>query len=331
MAGNSQRRGAVRKVGSKKGAVVGSGGQRRRGLEGKGPTPKAEDRSWHPAAKRKAAIEKAKQRQEQIEASRNRAPSRVRALNIPEEHEIVCGRNPVKEAIASGMDPIRVFMTSGILTDPRVEEVVRTATALGAPIVELTRGDLDYLTDESVHQGIAIEVGAYEYCSAIDLVEKATNAGRKPLIVALDGVTDPHNLGAVLRSGAAFGVDGVLLPTRRSVSVNMTVWKVSAGAVARVPVARETNLVNALELLKKAGCFIVGLDGNADCTVSEMNLATEGLVLVTGAEGKGISRLVRQHCDLIVSIPISSNMESLNAAVATGIALYEVDRLRSAN
>ncbi len=330
MAGNSKKPGAVRKPGSKKGAIVGSGGQRRRGLEGKGPTPKAEDRSWHPAAKRKAMLDKLKQKQEQLEASRNRVSARVRALNIPVEHEIICGRNPVREAIASGLDPLRVFITNGLIGDSRVEEVIRTATALGAPIVELTRSDLDYLTDESVHQGVAIEVGAYEYCQALDLLEKPVREGRKPLIVALDGVTDPHNLGAVLRSGSAFSIDGVLLPTRRSASVNMTVWKVSAGAACRVKVARETNLVNALEKLKKSGCFIVGLDANADCTVSEMNLATESLVLVTGAEGKGISRLVREHCDLIVSIPISSSMESLNAAVATGIALYEIDRLRSA-
>ena len=330
MAGNSKKPGAVRKPGSKKGAIVGSGGQRRRGLEGKGPTPKAEDRSWHPAAKRKAMLDKLKQKQEQLEASRNRVSARVRALNIPVEHEIICGRNPVREAIASGLDPLRVFITNGLIGDSRVEEVIRTSTALGAPIVELTRSDLDYLTDESVHQGVAIEVGAYEYCQALDLLEKPVREGRKPLIVALDGVTDPHNLGAVLRSGSAFSIDGVLLPTRRSASVNMTVWKVSAGAACRVKVARETNLVNALEKLKKSGCFIVGLDANADCTVSEMNLATESLVLVTGAEGKGISRLVREHCDLIVSIPISSSMESLNAAVATGIALYEIDRLRSA-
>ena len=294
MAGNSKKPGAVRKPGSKKGAIVGSGGQRRRGLEGKGPTPKAEDRSWHPAAKRKAMLDKLKQKQEQLEASRNRVSARVRALNIPVEHEIICGRNPVREAIASGLDPLRVFITNGLIGDSRVEEVIRTATALGAPIVELTRSDLDYLTDESVHQGVAIEVGAYEYCQALDLLEKPVREGRKPLIVALDGVTDPHNLGAVLRSGSAFSIDGVLLPTRRSASVNMTVWKVSAGAACRVKVARETNLVNALEKLKKSGCFIVGLDANADCTVSEMNLATESLVLVTGAEGKGISRLVRE-------------------------------------
>lgn len=328
MAGNSQRRGAVRKAGTKKGAVVGSGGQRRRGLEGKGPTPKAEDRSWHPAAKRKALREKAMERQKQAELAKNRIPSRVKSLNIDPENEIVYGRNPVKEAISSGINPIRVFMTAGILGDDRVEEVVRTATALGAPIIELTRGDLDYMTDDGVHQGIAIEVESYSYCEALDLVERAVDAGHKPLIIALDGVTDPHNLGAVLRSGAAFGADGVVIPSRRSASVNVTAWKVSAGAAARIPVARETNLVRALENLKQAGCFVVGLDGGADCDVADLHLATEPLVVVTGAEGKGISRLVRQHCDMIVSIPISSNVESLNAAVATGIALYEIDKLR---
>ena len=186
------------------------------------------------------------------------------------------------------------------------------------------------LTDGAVHQSVAIEVPAYEYAEAAGLLERARLRGRTPLLVALDQVTDPHNLGAVLRSAGAFGADGVIIPERRSVGVNATVWKVSAGAAARVPVARETNLVRTLEALKKEGCFVVGLDGGGDTDVESLTVADEPLVLVTGAEGAGLSRLVRETCDVIASIPISRDVESLNAAVATGISLYEVDRLRRA-
>ena len=175
---------------------------------------------------------------------------------------------------------------------------------------------------------MAVEIPAYEYAAARDLLERARAAGRTPLLVALDQITDPHNLGAVLRSAGAFGADGVVIGERRSVGVNATVWKVSAGAAARVPVARETNLVRALTALKKEGCFVVGLDGRSEEVVDDLALADSPLVLVAGAEGAGLSRLVRQTCDTVVSIPISRTVESLNAAVATGIGLYEVDRLR---
>ena len=171
---------------------------------------------------------------------------------------------------------------------------------------------------------------AYEYADALDLLEHARGAGRTPLLVALDHVTDPHNLGAVLRSAGAFGADGVLIPERRSAGVNVTVWKVSAGAAARVPVARETNLVRTLTTLKKRGCFVVGLDGGGDTVLEDLTLADAPLVVVTGAEGAGLTRLVRETCDVVASIPISRAVESLNAAVATGVGLYEIGRLRRA-
>ena len=215
-------------------------------------------------------------------------------------------------------------------SDDRLGAVVRRATLLGAPVLEATRLDLEALTDGAAHQGVAIEVPAYEYADARDLLERAREAGRTPLLVALDQVTDPHNLGAVLRNAGAFGADGVIIPERRSVGVNTTVWKVSAGAAARVPVARETNLVRTLTALKKEGCFVVGLDGGGDTALEDLTLADAPLVVVTGAEGAGLSRLVRQTCDVIASIPISRAVESLNAAVATGIGLYEIDRLRRA-
>lgn len=219
-------------------------------------------------------------------------------------------------------------MASSSATDDRLGAVVRRAALLGAPVLETTKLDLEALTEGAVHQGVAVEIPAYEYVTARDLLERALAAGRTPLLVALDQITDPHNLGAVLRSAGAFGADGVVIGERRSVGVNATVWKVSAGAAARVPVARETNLVRALTALKKEGCFVVGLDGRSEGVVDDLALADSPLVLVAGAEGAGLSRLVRQTCDEVVSIPIRRTVESLNAAVATGIGLYEVDRLR---
>ena len=326
MAGGNDggRRGAVRKPGSKKGARVGTGGHSRRRLEGKGPTPKAEDRTYHPAYKRKVARERLEEKKAQI--AKARAKSSIR---VAPGHELIAGRNPVAEAVRAGVPVTRVFVL-GNVRDDRVEEGVRNASAMGAPVYEVTKRDLDVATEEAVHQGVAIEVAEYEYAHVDDLIADSLQQLGVPLLVALDQVTDPHNLGAVLRSSGAFGVDGVIIPERRSAGVNTTAWKVSAGAAARVPVARATNLVRALEACKKAGFFVVGLDGGGDVSVRDLPLAKEPLVIVTGAEGAGLSRLVREACDQVVSIPISSAVESLNAAVATGIALYEVASLRQA-
>lgn len=307
----------------KKRAKKGTGGHSRRSLRGKGPTPKAEDRTYHAAYKRKLMREAEARKRAQAEAHRNRT-----SIKIAAGHELVVGRNAVYEAVDAGIGITRVFLAANP-TDERIAKVLRTATALGAPVFEVTKLDLQNASGETAHQGVGIEVPEYEYCGALDLLERAGKTGTTPLIVALDQVTDPHNLGAVLRSGGAFGATGVLITERRSASVTAAVWKVSAGAVARVPVARETNLVQSLKALKQAGCFVVGLDGKGDVSLGDLQLATEPLVLVTGAEGKGLSRLVRATCDQIVSIPMSSAIESLNAAVATGITLYEVAQKRA--
>ena len=323
MAGDRGRPGAIRKKGTKKGAQVGTGGHSRRRLEGKGPTPKAEDRPYHPAHKRRARRE-AREAQEAAIA-RARAKSSIR---VPADHELIAGRNPVAEAARAGVPIERVFVLDNV-KDDRVEEVIRLASSLGAPVFEVTRRDLDVATDGASHQGVAIEVRGYEYTPVDDLIAGSVQQAGHPLLVALDQVTDPHNLGAVLRSAGAFGGDGVIIPERRSAGVTTAAWKVSAGAAARVPVARATNLVRALEDCKRTGFFVVGLDGGGDAPLRGLPLADGPLVLVAGAEGTGLSRLVRQTCDQIVSIPISSAVESLNAAVATGIALYEVASVRS--
>lgn len=315
---------------NKKGALVGSGGNNRRRLEGKGPTPKAEDRVYHPAHKRKMAAEAAARKEEQ---RRNQSTHVRAALRIDNDHELIVGRNPVVEAVRAGVPLTRVFMVGSLVGDERLGEVLRTATALGAPLIDVSRTELDRMTEGAVHQGVAIEIPPYNYADVEDLVERAgqgSRAGRAGLIVALDSVTDPHNLGAVLRSASAFGADGVVIPERRSAAVNATVWKVSAGAVARVPVAKVSNLVSCLERLKKMGYFVAGLDGGGQSTVDSLPFADAPTVVVTGSEGKGLSRLTRSTCDVISSIPIAEELESLNAAVATGIALYQIDRLRAA-
>lgn len=325
MAGNSQRRGAIRKPGSKKGALKGTGGHGRRALEGKGPTPKAEDRPYHVAHKRKAARE----RQAAVKAAHERGRERRNPVKIQSGNELIVGRNAVSEAVQAGIPVVRVYLSTSQLNDERVATVVRTATALGAPILEVSRGNLDQASDGAVHQGVGIEVPGYEYADLAELVQKTEDRGQVPLFIALDSVTDPHNLGAVIRSAGAFGAHGVIISQRRSAEVTGTVWKVSAGAVARVPVAQITNLVRELEALKKRGFFVIGLDGEGDVSLRNLELASEPLVLVTGAEGRGLSRLVRETCDQVAAIPISSDVESLNAAVATGVALYEVAGRRS--
>lgn len=333
MAGNSQRRGATRKPGSKKGASVGTGGHGRKSLEGKGPTPKAEDRPYHAAYKKKAAAEKravaGQGRSGQRSASASRSAAGGRGGRTSSTHEIVSGRNSVVEALRAGIPVSTVYLAARLEADDRTREIVSTAAEAGYPLLEVSRTELDRLTDGSVHQGVAIQVPPYAYADDEDLLDAAEASEQPALVVALDGVTDPRNLGAVLRSAGAFGAHGVLVPERRAAGVTASAWKVSAGAAARVPVARVKNLVRTLQAYREAGVFVVGLDGGGDVAIGDIAFAEDPLVLVVGSEGKGLSRLVREQCDAIASIPIASAVESLNAGVAAGIALYEVARRRA--
>ena len=333
MPGNSQRRGAVRKSG--KGASVGSGGQRRKGLEGKGPTPKAAEREYHPAAKKARTATKS-----------GSGPTKPGYAGGPGPHgrpargsgrsggsggkassEIVAGRNAVVEALRADIPVTTMYVAGRIDADDRVREALKAATGRSIPVLETPRGELDRLTDGAVHQGLALQVPPYAYVEIGDLVDP--EAPGIPLVVALDGVTDPRNLGAVVRSVAAFGGHGVLLPERRSAGMTASAWKTSAGAAARVPVARVPNLTRALETFQKAGFFVLGLDMDGDVELPGLALATEPVVVVVGSEGKGLSRLVRETCDQVVSIPMSSAVESLNAGVAAGVTLYEIARQRA--
>lgn len=310
MAGNQRRRGAVRKS-NKKGPTVGSGGQRRRGLEGRGPTPKAEERVGHPAARRAAR------------ASRERGQQRRGAR---ESGEVLYGRNTVVEALRALVPATALHVASRMDSDDRVKEALAAAVAQDVPVMEAPRQELDRLAGGGVHQGLVLQVPPYEYAHPDDLLD--VELPGTPLLVALDGITDPHNLGAVVRSAAAFGGHGVVVPERRSAGMTATAWKTSAGAAARIPVARATNLTRALQGYRRAGFFVVGLDADGDVELPELALADQPLVVVVGSEGKGLSRLVRETCDQVVSIPMSGGTESLNASVAAGVTLYEVARSR---
>lgn len=315
MPGNSQRRGAVRRTGSKKGPQVGSGGQRRRGLEGKGPTPKADERPNHKAYNSKSGDKRGGSR-----------PTGGRKKSA--STEMVAGRNSVLEALRTQVPVTTMFIASRIDSDDRVREALTIAAEGGIPIMETSRTELDRLTDGAVHQGLVVQVPPYQYAHPKDLAQSQIPG--VPLIVALDSITDPRNLGAIVRSVAAFGGHGVVVPQRRSAGMTASAWKTSAGAAARIPVAQAANLVRALEDYRKAGFFVVGLDMDGDVELPGLELATSPLVVVVGSEGKGLSRLVRETCDQVVSIPMSSAVESLNAGLAAGVTLYEIARLRKA-
>ncbi|AIJ26609.1 MULTISPECIES: 23S rRNA (guanosine(2251)-2'-O)-methyltransferase RlmB [Amycolatopsis methanolica group] len=312
MAGNSKRRGAVRKEGTKKGAVVGSGGQRRRGLEGKGPTPRAEMRPGHPKQKRAAAA----------------AARAEKARDRREGPEIIAGRNPVVEALRAGVPGTTLFVALNIDADDRVTEAVRLAADKGISILEIPREELDRKTNRAVHQGLGLQVPPFEYSHPDDLLAIAKDSGEPPLLVALDGVTDPRNLGAVVRSAAAFGAHGVLLPQRRSAGITAVAWRTSAGTAAKMPIAIATNLTRQLKLWAEEGLMIAGLDADGSVGIDDLSLATDPLVVVVGSEGRGLSRLVRETCDETVSIPMAAGVESLNASVAAAVLLAEVARRR---
>jgi 23S rRNA (guanosine2251-2'-O)-methyltransferase len=316
MPGNSQRKGAVRRKG--RGNTAGSGGRVRRGLEGKGPTPKAEDRPYHVAYRGRRTSTSRGQ-------SRSSAHTTGRGGSGP---EWVAGRNAVLEAMAVEM-PIRaVYVAEGVERDDRLRDIFTLCADRGSALLEVTRGELDRLTGGALHQGIALQLPTFEYAHPDDLLATALNSDHDPLIVALDSITDPRNLGAIVRSAAAFGAHGVLIPERRSAGMTAAAWKTSAGAAARVPIARATNLNRSLRAYAKAGLNLVGLDGMAALRISEVPAISGPLVLVVGSEGDGLSRLVREACDALASIPTSASVESLNAGVAAGIALYEISRHR---
>ncbi|MBR7832276.1 23S rRNA (guanosine(2251)-2'-O)-methyltransferase RlmB [Actinospica durhamensis] len=310
---------------SRKGAMKGSGGQRSKGLEGKGPTPKATERAKHPAAKRAVA---ATRRTQGTTGGRGTSRPKVPYKANRQISELIAGRNSVVEALRAQIPATTLYIAALIDIDDRVRESITLATQRGLPVLEVTRQEVDRLTDGAIHQGVALQIPQYDYAHPDDLLRLAEDASETPLIAALDGVTDPRNLGAVIRSAAAFGAHGVVIPERRSAGMTAGAWKTSAGAAARIPVAQAGNLTRTLESYQKQGLVVVGLAAGGTMDLAELEAGTDPLVLVIGSEGKGLSRLVQQTCDLTVRIPIAAATESLNAGVAAAIALYEVAQRR---
>ncbi|WP_345963036.1 23S rRNA (guanosine(2251)-2'-O)-methyltransferase RlmB [Streptomyces sp. BRB040] len=309
-----------RRMSGKKGAQVGSGGKRRRGLEGKGPTPPAEMRKGH--AKQRAANAKARR------ATGGRPQQRRGGGRSTSE--LVVGRNPVYEALREGVPASTLYVQQFIDNDERVREALQLAAERGGiNLMEAPRPELDRMTNGLNHQGLVLQVPPYEYAHPEDLVAAAHDEGTDPLIVALDGVTDPRNLGAVVRSVSAFGGHGVVVPERRAAGMTAGAWKTSAGTAARTPVARATNLTRALETYQKAGITVVGLAADGEAELGDLEALDGPVVIVVGSEGKGLSRLVGETCDFRVRIPMPGGAESLNAGVAAGIVLYEAARRRS--
>ncbi|TFV49433.1 23S rRNA (guanosine(2251)-2'-O)-methyltransferase RlmB [Blastococcus sp. TF02A-35] len=319
MAGNSQRRGRSDGAG-KKTATAGTGGKNRRSLAGRGATPPAEARTGHPAARR--AANEARQRAD-------RARARQRAEEQP---ELLLGRNPVVEALRARIPATALYVVTGDTTRPGADERITEALGLaadrGLPLLEVGKYEFDRMSQGALHQGIGLQVPPYDYAHPDDLLAIAHDSGRAPLIVAMDGVTDPRNLGAVVRSAAAFDAHGVVVPQRRAVGMTASAWRTSAGAAARLRVARAVNLPRALTAYQDAGLQTVGLAGDGDVDLHEYDGFADPVALVVGAEGTGLSRLVREKCDVVVRIPIGRDTESLNVSVAAGIALYQAAAAR---
>ena len=329
----------------KKGGRVGTGGHGKQALEGRGPTPKAEDRPYHKAHKAKNAAAKHAQatgiskRGEFLAPAARTAGSAgaasrntQRVAKAADANEVLSGRNSVLEALRSKIPATAMYIATRIEMDDRVKEAITLANSRKLPIHEVTRPEIDRMTGfDSVHQGIALAVPPYKYQHPMEMLDLIISRGQRPLLVALDGITDPRNLGAIIRSVAAFGGQGVIVPQRRSTGVTASAWKTSAGAAARVPVALAANLNSTLKELKKRGLFVVGLDGDGDMSLPTFELGSEPVVLVIGSEGKGLSRLVQENCDAVLSIPIARDTESLNAGIAASVALYEVSKRRAEN
>lgn len=313
MAGNSQRRGRSAGAG-KKSAQGGTGGKNRRSLAGRGATPPAEARPHHPAHRR-------------AQAALARRDNRARVQRRNEETpELLLGRNPVVEALRARIPATALYVVTGDTsrggTDERIAEAVQLSADRGLPLLEVGKAEFDRMSDGALHQGIGLMVPPYDYAHPDDLLDIARDSHRPPLVVALDGVTDPRNLGAVVRSAAAFDAHGVVVPQRRAVGMTASAWRTSAGAAARIRVARAVNLSRALASYQEAGLQTVGLAADGDMSLHDYRGFADPVALVVGAEGTGLSRLVRERCDVVVSIPIAKDTESLNVSVAAGIALF---------
>jgi 23S rRNA (guanosine2251-2'-O)-methyltransferase len=367
MPGNS--RNASKRVTAKKGATAGSGGKNRSALKGRGKTLPADERPWHKAYSGSEKLPDKTARKQDKERKAAAAEGRAPKIGVPgskdttwgrggsgrpapqrgkvtgrggprvapgrrsnptkEGPELLLGRNPVVEALRAAVPATAVYLAQGIDIDDRITEIARTAGDRGLPILEISRNELDRMTGGVLHQGVGLQVPPFAYEDFDDLIAAALEQ-TAPLLVALDGITDPRNVGAVIRSVAAFGGHGVFFTQRRAAGITATAWRTSAGAAARVPVSQVVNLTRAIKQAQSAGFTAIGLDADGETDLYQLEAAVGPLLVVVGSEGRGLSRLVGETCDLRVRIPMATDVESLNASVAAAVTLAEVARRRAA-
>ncbi len=250
----------------------------------------------------------------------------VNFLNKEENNkDIIAGRNPVSEALKSGRSIDTLYVAKGELTGS-VKVIAALAKEKHIPVKEVDRKKLDFMTNRANHQGIVALAAVKDYSSVDDIFELARQRDESPFVIVLDGIEDPHNLGAIIRTAECAGAHGVIIPSRRAAGLNFTVGKSSAGALEYVPVARVTNIAAAIDDLKQRGCWVYGadMDGQTYCE-AKLDGAS---ALVIGAEGRGLGRFVREKCDVILSLPMLGKINSLNASVAAGVLMYEFTRQR---
>ena len=241
------------------------------------------------------------------------------------EDKIFC-RNPVLEAIKNGREIDKILIKKGGI-EGSLNVIVKKAREAGIIVVEVDKQKLDGESGGENHQGVVAYVATHEYVPVSAILERANEKGHPPLIIICDKITDPHNLGSIIRTANCAGADGIIIPKRNSVGLNMTVAKTSAGAIEYTPVARVTNIAQTIDNLKKDGVWVAGADMAGD-PMGKTNLKG-ALALVIGSEGEGISRLVREKCDFLVSIPMMGEINSLNASVAAAVLIYEAVRQRA--
>lgn len=245
--------------------------------------------------------------------------------NTEQNNNIICGRNPVLEAVRSGREIDRLLVAHGI-SGGSVAAIIAKCRARGILIKEISPQKLDYYCGGANHQGVAVMFAAQEYSTPEEILATAAERNEKPFIIICDEIEDPHNLGAIIRTAEAAGVHGIIIPKRRSASLNATVAKSASGALEYMRVARVTNIASVIDMLKEKGIWVFGadMDGN-DYTKTDFNLPC---AIVIGNEGNGIGTLTAKKCDEIISLPMCGKINSLNASVAAGILMYEVVRKR---
>ncbi|SCZ09779.1 23S rRNA (guanosine(2251)-2'-O)-methyltransferase RlmB [Alkaliphilus peptidifermentans] len=237
------------------------------------------------------------------------------------------GRNPVMEALRAGREVDKILVLKGA-SEGSIKKIIGAAKDKGIPIQYVEKAKLNELSESDSHQGVIAFVAAHHYSTVEDIVEKAKKNNKEPFILLLDEIMDPHNLGSIMRTADAVGVDGIIIPKRRSVGLTAVVAKTSAGAVEYVPVAKVSNIAQTIDKLKDEGIWVAGADMSGEKEHYYQDLKGP-IALVIGSEGKGISRLIKEKCDFIVKLPMVGKIESLNASVAAAILMYEVFRQRS--